>query len=150
MKWDRDYNIDMETAWRLSKSWLHSAIIWRVIDYVISIGAFVLSMLVVYFTVEIGVDKELIVILSSASALLVLGGFALNPTKFIHNYRAAFQILNEAIVENVDENGVVVGDEGIDKIRRAIISGERRIGRTYEIEYDDLIKPNGECADNDS
>lgn len=61
-------------------------------------------------------------------------GFACNPIKYMTNYRAAFQVLNAALIENTDDKGNIIDEVGG---RMAIIQtikkGEQYIGRTYDV-----------------
>ena len=61
------------------------------------------------------------------------------------NYRSAFQILNEALVLNTNDSGMIKTPDGYELITKAIITGEKYIGRTFEVDYITVI-PNGDDA----
>lgn len=136
-----NYSITVQKAWEISKSWKKAAIIWRALDHLFVIGAFAASVAVVYVSGTIGNSKEWIIGLSSIAALLTLTGFACNPTRYMSNYRAAFHRLNEALIANTDDQGLVKGKEGYIAIGNAINEGEMLIGRTYEVDYAFMDKP---------
>ena len=98
------YNISLKKAWALSKSWKRAAIIWRTLDHIFSIGSFAASVAVIFVS---GISKNddntsvinlAIIFFSSLAALLTLTGFACNPTKYMTNYRMAFQLLNQSCI----------------------------------------------------
>ena len=77
----------IEEAWLLSKVWRRAAVIWRIIDHLIVIGAFSSSVLVVYISssnIQAQNEKRIIA-LSSIFAMLTLMGFAFNPTKYMRS-----------------------------------------------------------------
>lgn len=160
------YKISLTQAWSLSKSWKRAAIIWRTLDHFFSVGSFASSVAVIFIS---GISNNAsnpsviniaIICFSSLAALLTLTGFACNPTKYMTNYRMAFQILNQALVENTDENGGVIDENSFGKIRDAITKGEHYIGRTFDVnncnrcieqsETQNQLKDNDNKEDNSS
>ena len=132
-----NYNITIDKAWSLSKEWCRAAIIWRTLDHVFVLGSFGFSMATVYVAAEMENATAWIIALSALSGILSMTGFACNPVKYMTNYRAAFQLLNEALVENTDEYGRLInGSEGRRAITRAIKKAEQYIGRTFEIDLE--------------
>ena len=134
------YTISLSKAWALSKSWKRAAIIWRTLDHFFSIGSFASSVAVIFIS---GISNNAsnpsainigIICFSSLAALLTLTGFACNPTKYMTNYRLAFQVLNQALVENTDENGRISNENGFEIIRDAITKGEQYIGQTFDVD----------------
>ena len=118
----------------LSKSWKKAAIIWRAFDHILVLGSFVASMFATYIAAEFTNKERTIIIASAVAGLLTLMGFACNPSKYMTNYRIAFQILNAALIENTDENGNIKNTEYARKaIIDAIIYGEKYIGKTYDV-----------------
>ena len=131
------YAITSSNAWRLSKVWKRSAIRWRIFDYACSICSFSASVGTIYIIAEYESATALVIALSALAATLTLMSFACNPSKQTANYRAAFQVLNAALVENTDENGEIGKDPQARKaIIRAIQKGECFIGKTYDTEMD--------------
>lgn len=129
------YAISLSKAWSLSKLWLRTSIMWRVLTHIFAVGASAASFAVVYISKSGQNSDHIVIILSLLSALLTLVGFACNPTRYMLNYRAAFQILNDALIRNTDEEGRIIDDPaGYEAIRSAIIEGERLIDKTYEVE----------------
>jgi len=150
------YKISLTKAWSLSKSWKRAAIIWRTLDHVFSIGSFGSSVAVIFVC---GISKNddnarliniAIIFFSSLAALLTLTGFACNPTKYMTNYRMAFQVLNQSLVENTDETGEVVGENGFVLIREAIIKGEEYIGKTFDVETVIMVEDQTRIPDNNN
>lgn len=132
-----NYYITLDKAWSLSKEWCRAAIIWRTLDHLFVLGSFGFSMATVYVAAEIENATAWIIVLSALSGILSMTGFACNPVKYMTNYRAAFQLLNEALVENTDEYGRLInGQEGRRAIKRAIKKAEQYIGRTFEIDLE--------------
>lgn len=132
-----NYNITLDKAWSLSKEWCRAAIIWRTLDHLFVLGSFGFSMATVYVAAEVENANAWIIALSALSGILSMTGFACNPVKYMTNYRAAFQLLNEALVENTDEYGRLSnGPEGRRAIKRAIKKAEQYIGRTFEIDLE--------------
>ncbi len=139
----KDYNITLDKAWSLSKEWKRAAIIWRTLDHFFVLGSFGLSMATVYLAAEVENATLGIIVLSSLSGILSMTGFACNPVKYMTNYRAAFQLLNEALVDNTDEKGELIKNpEGRKAITQAIKKAEQYIGRTFEID----LEPEGEAT----
>lgn len=142
------YAITSDKAWRLSKEWKNCALIWQTLDHIFTIGSFAASVGTIYIVSETDVSRFAIVTLSSISAILTLMSFACNPSKYKTNYRAAFQVLNEALVENTDKNGEIKnGDDNRKAIVDAIKQGERYIGNTFDTvveKIDDQSKGNND------
>ena len=137
------YTITLEKAWSLSKEWKRAAIIWRTFDHFFVLGSFGFSMATVYLAAEVENATLWIIVFSSLSGILSMMGFACNPVKYMTNYRAAFQLLNEALVDNTDENGKLTNNsEGRKAITQAIKKAEQYIGCTFEID----LEPEGEVA----
>ena len=132
-----DYAITDEKAWKLSKEWKRAAIIWQTLDHVFTIGSFAASVGTIYIVAETDASHFLIILLSSISAILTLMSFACNPTKYKTNYRAAFQILNDALVENTHTDGRIQTDKNRKAVINAIKQAERYIGNTYDTTLDD-------------
>lgn len=130
---NRKYAISINKTWALSKSWKRAAIIWRTFDHVFVLGSFAASMFAIYIAAESSNKESSIIIASAIAGLLTLMGFACNPSKYMTNYRMAFQILNAALVENTDSEGNINNNEYARKqIIDAIICGEKYIGKTYD------------------
>lgn len=144
------YRISLDRAWALSELWKRTAIIWRTLDHVFAIGAFSLSMLVVFISATNAGGSVPVIALSALSGILSLVGFVCNPTKYMRGYRIAYQILNEALVINTDEYGKARnGEESYRKIRKAISIAERYIGTTYEVGKSDKEENSLEDDKND-
>lgn len=142
------YAITLNKAWKLSKTWLWTAIFWRVMDHVFVIGSFALSICTVYITAAIKDADAIIILLSSLAATLTLVGFACNPTKYMENYRSAFQILNEALILNTTSGGDYAdGDKSHREIVKAIKLAENYIGKTYEVGFESDIENLGGIND---
>ncbi|MCR5736123.1 MAG: hypothetical protein K6G64_00570 [Eubacterium sp.] len=132
---DEKYIINLNKAWSLSKSWKRAAIIWRTLDHIFVIGSFTFSIFVVFISAIDSNAKILIIVFSSLAAIFTLIGFACNPTKYMREYRLAFQILNEALISYTDEEGKIKGGKnGYIAIGEAIKKGERYIGKTFEVD----------------
>lgn len=144
----KKYIISLDKAWSLSKEWKRAAIIWRTLDHIFSIGSFLASISVIYISAA-NKDDTLVIILSSIAATLTLTTFACNPGKYMSNYRSAFQILNEALVLNTDDSGMINTPDGCEIIQKAIITGEKYIGRTFDVDYMTVI-PNGDDVKSDN
>lgn len=128
--------LTLSKIWKLSKIWRNASIIWQTVNHVFAIGASAASFAVVFVSGTIENATSAIIILSLTSALLTLVGFACNPTRYMLNYRIAFQILNNALVSNTNEKGEIIGGAGgYEAIHQAIIAGERYIGKTYEVDF---------------
>lgn len=128
---------DIEKAWELSKSWKKAVIIWRTVEHFFVVGSFAASIITIYISAEYPDLNEIVIVLSSIAAVLTVMGFACNPTKYMTNYRMAFELLNDALVSNTDKNGNFNGtDEGWKEIVEAVKQGEKYIGKTYEVNTD--------------
>ncbi len=128
------YSVSIEYAWYLSKIWLRAALIWRILEHFFVLGSFATSVAVIYIAAENSNAKLSIIILSSLSAVFTLTSFACNPTQYMRCYRKAYDVLNDALVTNTDENGKQInGPEGRRRITEAIKEGEEFIGKTYGV-----------------
>lgn len=127
------YAITVSRAWSLSKEWNRSAIIWRTLDHVFSIGSFALSIITVYIAATTPEDQIAIILLSSFAAILTLTGFACNPNKYVSGYRLAFQVLNQALIENTNKEGDFKDENSRTVVIKAIKQGEIFIGKTYDV-----------------
>ena len=125
--------ITVSRAWSLSKLWNRSAIIWRTLDHVFSIGSFGASMGTVYVAAATPEKLIAIIILSSVAAILTLTGFACNPNKYMTGYRLAFQVLNQALIENTNIEGDFKDENSRTDVIKAIKQGEIFIGKTYDV-----------------
>lgn len=74
-----------------------------------------------------------IIILSSVAAILTLTGFACNPNKYMTGYRLAFQVLNQALIENTNIEGDFKDENSRTAVIKAIKQGEIFIGKTYDV-----------------
>lgn len=129
--------INLDKAWRLSKSWKKSFIIWRTLEHFFVIGSFVASIATVYITASYPKKTNIIIILSSMAAILSVVGFACNPTKYMANYRMAFELLNGALISNTNKDGIFSEkEEAWKEVMDAIKLGEKYIGKTYDINLD--------------
>jgi hypothetical protein len=125
--------MNLRRAWEVSKSWKRGAIIWRFLEHVFAVGAFASSIAVVYISATAENDRIQIILFSSMAAILTLMNFALNPTKYMSNYRLAFETLNAALVENTGKDGsLMYGDVSWAAIVNAIKQGETYISRTFD------------------
>ncbi len=143
---EKNYKVDLNKAWKLSKLWKNLAIMWRVFDHLFAIISFIASVSAIYISASDKNDPNIIIILSSIAAALTLMGFALNPAKYMTNYRAAFDLLNAALITNIDENGNLIdGNNSWSEIASAIIKGEAIIDKVYDFSMvyvdDDVKKP---------
>lgn len=128
------YSVSIEYAWYLSKIWLRAALIWRILGHFFVLGSFATSVAVIYIVAENSNAKLSIIVFSSLSAVLTLTSFACNPTHYMRCYRKAYDVLNDALVTNTDEDGKQVnGSEGRKQITEAIKKGEEFIGKTYGV-----------------
>ena len=135
IKKKKEYAITLDKAWSLSKEWKKTAIIWRTLDHIFVLGSFTASIFAAYIAAESDNGTSIIIILSSLAALLTLIGFACNPSKYMTNYRKAFDILNDALVTNTDADGQLInGDNGRNTIIEAIKQGEKYIGKTFDVD----------------
>lgn len=122
---------------RLKRIWFSSSIIWKIVDLVFAIGAFAASVAVILIG---AIEKDqvpmiVIIILSAISAIFALTGFACASGQTSSSYRAAFQLLYSTIIANIDKDGNV-SDSGRQNIIRAMIIGERILGKTYGVDSD--------------
>lgn len=128
------YSVSIEYAWYLSKIWLRAALVWRILEHFFVLGSFATSVAVIYIAAEDSNAKLFIIILSSLSAVFTLTSFACNPTQYMRCYRKAYDVLNDALVINTDENRKQInGSEGRKQITEAIKKGEEFIGKTYGV-----------------
>lgn len=133
----------IDKAWDLSKSWKRAVIIWRTLEHFFVVGSFAASVSVIYISAEYPGNKEIVIALSSIAAILTIMSFACNPTKYMTNYRMAFEVLNDALISNTDKDGNFNGtDEGWKEIIEAVKQGEKFIGRTYELSGEMFLKNN--------
>ena len=134
------YAISAKRAWKISKVWLKTSLVWQVVDHFLSIGSFAASVYTIYLVAEKTSSDTQIIALSSIAAVLTLMSFACNPGKYKTNYRIAFQILNAALIENTGDDGNF-RENGRTKVEKAIILGEQYIGKTFDTDatmnYDD-------------
>lgn len=137
------YAISSEKAWKVSKYWKNISIVWQTVDHFLSIGSFAASVYTIYLVSEHDDIASAVIVWSSVAAILTLMSFACNPVKYKVNYRIAFQILNEALVENTDDSGEFMNQQNARKaVVQAIIRGERYIGKTFDtdsMDYDENI-----------
>lgn len=130
----KEYTITLDKAWSLSKEWKKAAIIWRALDHIFVLGSFTASMFAAYIAAESDNGTSIIIILSSLAALLTLMGFACNPSKYMTNYRKAFDILNDALVSNTDAEGQLIKNDNRVAITDAIKRAEKYIGKTFDVD----------------
>lgn len=127
------YAITAEKAWTLSKLWNRTALIWRIVDHALTATAFFCSILVVFVeSIQLENKTIFIIILSSLAALFTMVSYAVNPYEYMSNYRAAFQVLNEALMKNTDLDGRFRDDSSRQEVINAISVGESYIGRTFD------------------
>lgn len=131
---NKEYNITLNKAWSLSKEWKMAAIIWRTLDHVFVLGSFMASMLATYVAAERENDNNIIIVLSAIAAFLTLMGFACNPSKYMTNYRKAFDVLNDALISNTDVEGKLTSADGHRGIVEAIKRAEKYISKTYDVD----------------
>lgn len=148
------YAISSEKAWKVSKCWKNTSLIWQTVDHFLSIGSFAASVYTIYLVSEHDDIASAVIVWSSVAAILTLMSFACNPAKYKVNYRIAFQILNAALVENTDESGEFKDQQNARKaVVQAIIRGERYIGKTFDtdsMDYDENIDGVMEDSENRS
>lgn len=129
---------DLKSAKRLLNKWKIAAIIWRVLDHTFVIGSFAASVIVIFISADAKSAHVKITAFSSLAAILTLMGFACKPTKYMKNYRKAFQLLNEALVSNTSKEGKFSDDEKAwNAVIEAIKRGEEYIGITYDLPIED-------------
>lgn len=142
-KINRDKTINLKKAWWLVKYWKRAAIIGRALDHFFAVGSFVASVSVIYVSAELNSPKTIIIVLSSIAAMLTVMGYACNPTRDMVNYRIAFEVLNDALISNTDKDGNLIDDQNSwGEIAKAIIQGEKYIGKTYNVVAYDQIERN--------
>ena len=93
----KEKKYDLESVRNLAEEWKCAAIIWRVLDHAFVVGSFLASIIVIFISTDAESAHIKITALSSAAAGLTLMGFACKPTKYMKNYRKAFQILDDAL-----------------------------------------------------
>ena len=136
--------INLEKAWRLSKSWKNAAIIWRMLEHFFTVGSFVASVIVIYVSAEYDNCKSVVIALSTLAAMLTVMEYACNPGKYMSNYRMAFEMLNSALISNTDREGNFSGGEqGWKEIGIAIERGEKYIGKTYDVSCENYLETEG-------
>ena len=129
----------------LRRVWFKAAVIWKVVDLVIVIGAFITSSLAIILGVLYPSKLLCPMVLSFMSAILTFAGLACSSGQNSSKYRQVYQLINRAVIINIDKNGDV-DEKGRSEIKKAIITGEFIIGKTYGIDYDLLEKENIELT----
>ena len=122
-------NIEEEIK-KKTLDWFHLANTWRVIDYILGILPFLVSITVVFLEAVFPTEdlKCAVIILSTVAALISLTCFVIEPKKHMRNYRKAFFEGYKCIFRN-DTNSIKQA-EYLD----ALSTGEKTIGTTYDIE----------------
>ena len=108
------------------------------LDHAFVVGSFLASIIVIFISTDAESAHIKITALSSAAAVLTLMGFACKPTKYMKNYRKAFQILDDALRSNTSKEGEFLDDDkSWQEVINAIKVGETYIGKTYDVDFED-------------
>lgn len=129
---DTDNKDIINTAFELKTIWRRNAIIWRIADYVLSLSAFIPSIVVVYLESKGSADNLNIIVASSIAAAMTLIIFAVNPKQQIRCHRKAWIELDIALhLYEWNPNNADI----VKLILFCVISGEHTIDSIYDVDY---------------
>ena len=123
-------NLEKE-AEKKQKQWFWLANIWRAIDYLMVIIAFLSSIVVVCVeTMVQGDNTHIVIVGSTVAATFTMMSFAIEPKKHMKSYRNAYIHIYEKRI-NYIKNGK---PEDTRVLGEAIINAESMINQSYDVD----------------